>query len=93
MMRSKLAVLAMCLTALTRAADVPTFSTTVKLVKTDAYVYDRQTRAPIVDLEASDFTIYDEDQAREIAYFADDARWTFFSCSTSAAPCGNSCPK
>jgi von Willebrand factor type A domain/PQQ-like domain len=55
------------------SAGVPTFHTGVSLVKVDAYVYDRQTHAPIVDLSASDFTIYDDDEPREIAYFANDS--------------------
>ena len=55
------------------AADAPTFHTTVSLVKADAYVYDRQTHAPILDLQASDFRILDEDQPREIAYFGSES--------------------
>lgn len=59
--------------ALAITADVPTFHTTISLVKADAYVYDRQTRAPILDLQASDFKILDEDQPRELVYFGDES--------------------
>jgi hypothetical protein len=45
----------------------------VSLVKTHANVYDHQSRVPILDLPASDLIIYDEDQPREIAYFADES--------------------
>src|SRR4051812_43769624 len=69
--RACVAVLALRVFAI--AADAPTFRTTVSLVKADAYVYDRQTRAPILDLQASDFTILDEDQPREIASFGSDS--------------------
>ena len=55
------------------AADAPTFHATISLVKADAYVYDRQTHDPILDLQASDFKILDEDEWREIAYFGSDA--------------------
>jgi hypothetical protein len=71
-MRVRLIAVALWLPGLLSAADLPTYSATIKLVRTDAYVYDRQTRAPIVDLQASDFTVFDEDQPRPIVYFADD---------------------
>jgi hypothetical protein len=61
------------LAALAIPADVSTFRMTVSLVKADAYVYDRQTHAPILDLEASDFKILDEDQPREIAFFGSES--------------------
>src|SRR4051794_12021155 len=64
---------AFALSALVLAADAPTFHTTISLVKADAYVYDRQTHEPILDLQASDFKILDEDESREIAYFGSDA--------------------
>ena len=64
---------AFALSALALAADAPTFHTTISLVKADAYVYDRQTHEPILDLKASDFKILDEDESREIAYFGSDA--------------------
>jgi hypothetical protein len=72
-MRLRLAGAASALCALALAADGPQFQTTLSLVKADAYVYDRQTHAPIVDLQASDFRILDEDQPRDIAYFGNDA--------------------
>jgi von Willebrand factor type A domain len=56
-----------------KTADVATFHTTVSLVKADAYVYNRQTHAPILDLQASDFKILDENQPRELAFFEDDS--------------------
>jgi hypothetical protein len=71
-MRARLIAVALSLSGLLPAADLPTYSATIKLVRTDAYVYDRQTRAPIVVLQASDFTVSDEDQSRPIVYFADD---------------------
>lgn len=55
------------------AADAPTFRATVTLVKADAYVYDRATRAPILGLQAPDFAVYDQEQQREIAYFAGES--------------------
>jgi hypothetical protein len=55
------------------AADRPTFQTTLRLVRADAYVFDRQTRSPILDLQASDFRISDENEPRDIAYFANDS--------------------
>jgi hypothetical protein len=61
------------LSALAKTADVATFHATVSLVKADAYVYDRQTHAPILDLQAADFTILDEDQPRDIVFFGDDS--------------------
>jgi hypothetical protein len=61
------------LTAVTIAVGAQTFQTTIRLVKADTYVFDRQTRAPILDLQASDFTVLDEDQPCEIAYFANDS--------------------
>lgn len=54
-------------------ADSSKFQTTVKLVKVDALVYDRQTHAPITDLTASDFVIMDSEETREIAYFGNEA--------------------
>ena len=59
--------------ALAGAADDPTFRHTVSLVKADAYVYNRQTHAPILDLQASDFRILDDDQPRDIVYFGNDS--------------------
>jgi hypothetical protein len=61
------------LSTLAAAASAPDFRTTVKLVKADAYVYDRQSRTPILDLQASDFSIHDGDQPRGVAYFANDS--------------------
>src|SRR5947199_4442917 len=58
---------------LSLAADQPSFQTTVSLVKADAYVYDRQTRAPILGLQASDFAVFDEEQRCEIAHFGDES--------------------
>jgi hypothetical protein len=58
---------------LSPAADDPTFRTAVSLVKADVSVYDRQSLAPILDLQAADFTVLDEDQAREIAYFGNES--------------------
>jgi hypothetical protein len=60
--------------AIALAVDAPTFRTTVSLVKADAYVYDRQTRVPILGLQRSDFLVYDEDQPRKILYFGNDFR-------------------
>jgi VWFA-related protein len=54
-------------------ADRPTFRTGLTLVKADVEVYDRQTRVPIAGLRASDFTVRDEDEPRQIAYFGSDA--------------------
>src|SRR5215472_11774299 len=59
--------------SLAKTADVATFHTTVSLVKAEAYVYDRQTRAPILDLRVSDFRILDEDQSRDIVFFEDES--------------------
>jgi VWFA-related protein len=61
------------LSALALAADAPTFHTTISLVKADAYVYDRQTHEPILNLQASDFQVLDEDRSREITYFGNDS--------------------
>jgi hypothetical protein len=61
------------LSALALGADDPAFRTSVSLVKADAYVYDRQTHAPILDLQRSDFTAYDEDQQRDITYFGNES--------------------
>src|SRR4051812_31097413 len=74
-MRLRLAVAASVLGALALAvaADGPQFETTLSLVQAGAYVYDRQTRAPILDLDASDFRVLDEDQPRDIVDFATDA--------------------
>jgi hypothetical protein len=69
-MRFRLATAAAC--ALAFAADPPTFHASLTLVKADAYVYD-QSHLPILDLQASDFRIFDETQPREIAYFGDDS--------------------
>jgi von Willebrand factor type A domain len=51
------------------AADMPHFRSTVSLVKADVEVCHRHSGAPILDLKASDFTVFDEDEPREIAYF------------------------
>jgi len=59
--------------ALLPASDSPTFHTSLILVKTDVEVYDRQTRSPILGLNASDFTVRDEDQPRDIVYFGGDS--------------------
>jgi len=59
--------------SLAKTADVATFRTTVSLVKAEAYVYDRQTHAPILDLKVSDFKILDEDQSRDIVFFEDES--------------------
>lgn len=72
-MRLRLAVAAFVAGALALAADGPSFRTTLSLVKADAYVYDRQSGAPILDLQSSDFRVLDEDQPRDIAYFGPDA--------------------
>jgi VWFA-related protein len=61
------------LCCLSFAADQPSFHATVSLVKADAYVYDRHTRAPILDLAASDFVVFDEDQPCRIAHFGDES--------------------
>jgi len=72
-MRLRFAVAASVVGVLALAADGPTFRTTLSLVKADAYVYDRQTHAAIVDLQQSDFRVLDEDQPRDLVYFGDDA--------------------
>ena len=72
-MRLRFAVAASVLSVFAFAADGPSFRTTVSLVKAGAYVYDKNSRAPILDLQASDFQILDEDQPRDIVYFGDDA--------------------
>ncbi len=55
------------------AADGPVFHGDVTLVKVDALVYDRNTRATISDLQAADFEVHDGDEPREIAYFSGDS--------------------
>lgn len=72
-MRVPLAAALIGWTALLPASDSPTFHTSVALVKADVEVYDRQTRSPILDLNASDFTVRDEDQPRDIVYFGYDS--------------------
>jgi hypothetical protein len=72
-MRSPLAVALIGWTVLLPASDSPTFHTSVALVKADVEVYDRRTRSPILGLNASDFTVHDEDQTRDIVYFGDDS--------------------
>jgi hypothetical protein len=72
-MRLRLAAAASVVGVLAFAADGPTFRATLSLVKADAFVYDRHTHEPILDLEASDFRVFDEDQPRDIAYFGPDA--------------------
>ena len=71
-MRLRLAVAASAVCALALAADGPDFRATLTLVKADASVYDRQTHAPILDLQASDFRVVDEDQPRDIVWFGND---------------------
>ncbi|HJT88804.1 MAG TPA: VWA domain-containing protein [Bryobacteraceae bacterium] len=58
--------------ALLAAAESPVFRGDVTLVKVEAQVYDRSTRALIRNLQAADFQISDGGQPREIAYFAHD---------------------
>jgi len=72
-MRPGVSAIAFGLGALALGVDAPTLHATVSLVKTHANVYDHQSRVPILDLQASDFIICDEDQPREIAYFADES--------------------
>jgi VWFA-related protein len=55
------------------AAGSQTFATSVRLVAVDASVFDRQTHAPILDLQASDFEIRDEEQPREIVSFGNES--------------------
>ncbi len=55
------------------AADGPVFRSTVSLVKADVDVYHRRTHAPILDLQASDFEVLDENEPREIIYFGKDS--------------------
>jgi hypothetical protein len=45
----------------------------ISLVKVTADVYHRHSRAPIANLQASDFEVSDEGQRREIAYFEKDS--------------------
>ena len=70
---SKLALSFACALTLAAAADAPIFRSTVSMVKADAYVYDRQTHAPILDLQQSDFKVFDEDQPRDIVYFGNES--------------------
>ena len=72
-MRLRFAVAASVVSVLALASDGPTFRTTLSLVKADAYVYDRQTHAPILDLQQSDFRVLDEDQPRDLVSFGEDA--------------------
>jgi hypothetical protein len=72
-MRLRFAVAASVVSVLALASDGPTFRTTLSLVKADAYVYDRQTHAAILDLQQSDFRVLDEDQPRDLVYFGGDA--------------------
>jgi len=72
-MLCRLSAVIIAISSLAKTADVATFRTTVSLVKADAYVFDRQTHAPILDLQASDFKILDEDQPRDIVFFGDDS--------------------
>jgi von Willebrand factor type A domain len=72
-MLCRVSAVLIALSALAKSADITTFRTTVSLVKVDAYVYDRQTHAPILDLQATDFKVLDEDQPRDIVFFGDDA--------------------
>ena len=70
--RYKIALLIGCSLMLLRAGEGPTFRSDVTLVKVEAYVYDRNTRAPIHDLHAADFEVYDEQEPREILYFGNE---------------------
>src|SRR5215467_12884272 len=72
-MRYRFAAVAFALSVLCRAADPPKFQMTVSLVKADVSVFDRQSKAPILDLQASDFTVLDGAQPREIVHFGYDS--------------------
>jgi VWFA-related protein len=69
----RVAAAAFAVSVVCGAADKPTFQTTVSLVRADVFVFDRHSRAPVLDLQASDFTVLDGGQPREIAYFSDDS--------------------
>lgn len=72
-MRWPFAVALIGCTAILPASDSPTFHTSVALVKADVEVYDRETRSPIFGLTASDFTVRDENQPRDIVYFGNES--------------------
>src|ERR1051325_6309033 len=73
-MRLRLAAIVFLWSAASTAGDDPTFRAAVSLVKGDTSVYNRQSLAPILDLQASDFTVTDEDQPRAIVYFGNESR-------------------
>lgn len=68
-MRLLIAAAAFGLAAMAPAADRPVFRSTVSLVKADVDVSHRHSHAPIADLQASDFEVFDEDEPRQIVYF------------------------
>ncbi len=72
-MRFSVALALIASTVLLPASDAPRFHTTLALVKADVEVYDRQIRSSVLDLQASDFIVLDENQPREIAYFGNDS--------------------
>lgn len=55
------------------AADAPVFHSTVSFVRADVEVYHRHSHAPIPDLQAPDFVVFDESEPREIVYFEKDS--------------------
>ncbi len=72
-MRVPIAAALFGLVASALTADTPVFHSTVSFVKADVDVYHRRSHAPIPDLQASDFEVFDEDQPREIVYFGKDS--------------------
>jgi hypothetical protein len=72
-MRVPIAAALLGLAAGALAADVPVFRSTVSFVKADVEVYHRRSHVPILDLQASDFEVFDEDEPREIVYFGKDS--------------------
>ena len=63
-------LLALLLVSSSPAADSPTFRADATLVKVETYVFNRKTKAPIADLQASDFVIHDETEPRPIVSFS-----------------------
>src|SRR5688572_8217037 len=66
-----IAAFALCIHG--RAEELPRFKATVRLVKADTYVYDRDSRRPVFGLQSSDFVLFDQDQSTGIEYFAGES--------------------
>jgi VWFA-related protein len=59
--------------ALYAGGGTPEFRAGITLVKAEATVYDKQTKAPIRGLAREDFLVFDSGQPRPIEYFGSDS--------------------